>query len=117
MNRVKELVDSSLAPKTRETYGSIIGMYKDYMYLKGVDDMNPDRENFLKWVAYQSLFIDPSSVSKYVQAVFYYLDTYDRGDIAKNVLIQRMIRSLSMQYGLPVKDDRENLTIDLLLKS
>ena len=38
-----------------------------------------------------------------------------RKDAVKSILVKRLIRSLSMRYGLPIKDDRENLTIELLL--
>ena len=33
----------------------------------------------------------------------------------KTVLVKRLIRSACMRYGLPVRDDKENITIDLLL--
>src|SRR6185503_13979999 len=62
LNRVEELlVGSALAPKTMEWCSSIIKQHRDYMYLKGIDDLNPDQETFCKWVGYQSLFIDPNS--------------------------------------------------------
>lgn len=52
----------------------------------------------------------------FIQAVKYFLTIYHREKILKNPLLKRMIRSLKKKYGRPIRDDRENVTMDLLLK-
>ena len=109
------MIATALAPKTIQAYSSIINSYRDYVCLHGENDCDPSEEIVCRWVGYESLFIDPASVEKYVQAIAYYLDTYGKKGGIKTVLVKRLIRSASMKYGLPVKDDKENVTIDLLL--
>ena len=86
------------------------------MLLIGKDDLDPTEEDLCKWVAYESLFIEPKSVSKYLFAIRYYLEAYGKGTPTKSPLVRRMIRSISIKYGLPARDDRENVTVDLLSK-
>ena len=80
------------------------------------DERNPTERAICEWIAFESLFIEPKSMAKYVQAVRYYLDSYNKREVTRGVLIKRMLRALCKKYGKPVKDDRENVTLDLLLK-
>jgi len=80
------------------------------------DEFNPSERTVCEWVAHESLFLEPKSVAKYVQAVKYFLDSYNKGEVIRSVLVKRMLRSLCKKYGKPVRDDRENVTIDLLVR-
>ena len=82
------------------------------------DETKPSEEDICEFIAYRSLFIQPLSIIKYINAIKYYLDSFDEevGNTTRSVLVKRLVRSISIRYGLPMKDDRENMTIDLLLK-
>ena len=95
-----------------------MGQYKEFMEMRGKDERDPSDEDICEFVAYRSLFIQPLSVIKYLHAIKYYLDSFDkeRGHTTRSVLVKRLVRSISIRYGLPMRDDRENMTIELLLK-
>lgn len=81
------------------------------------DERNPSEEELCYFVAYRSLFIKPLSMVKYLHAIKYYLDAIDReqGRKVRGVIVARLIRAISIRYGLPMRDDRENMTIQLLI--
>jgi hypothetical protein len=116
LKRVEDIMEGALAPKTFDSYFSAIQQYREFMQMLGQNELEPTEEDVCKWVAYESLFIEPKSVAKYLQAVKYYLDSYHQSSITQSVPVKRMIRSLCMKFGKPEKDERENVTADLLLK-
>lgn len=80
------------------------------------EEKKPEEEDICEFIAYKSLFIQPLSVVKYLNAIKYYLDAVNQGDKVRGVIVGRLIRSISIRYGLPMRDDKENITIELLEK-
>jgi hypothetical protein len=69
-----------------------------------------------KWIAFLSLFIEPISICRYLSAVRYFLSERGRNQAANSVVVARMVRGVCKRHGLPDVDDRENMTVQLLLK-
>ena len=76
-----------LARRTRETYNIAVQHYKGYMECRDKDPRSPTVKDLCFWIAEESLFIKPDSLCKYVAGVKYYLDTYNKGHLARDVLV------------------------------
>lgn len=80
-----------------------------------LDENKPTVLELCKWIAFLSLFIEPISICRYLSAVRYFLADRGGAQAANDVVVTRMVRGICKRHGLPVLDDRENVTVQLLL--
>lgn len=105
-----------LAKKTRQSYATAVKHYTEFMDARGKDHRDPAVIDLCLWIAEESLFIKPESLCKYIAGVKYHLDTYGKGEIARNILVTRVVRGLCKKYGLSKRDVREPISMELMLR-
>jgi len=86
------------------------------MSWNGLDESNPSEIDLCRWISFLSLFIEPISICRYLSAVRYFLAERCQSRVANSVLVTRMVRGVCKRHGLPEVDDREIMTVPLLLK-
>ena len=67
------LAANNLAANTRSTYSTAIEKYKDFMIMIEKNEKCPSEIDIAKWIAYESFFVSPQTVSHYLSGVRYYL--------------------------------------------
>lgn len=105
-----------IAKRTKEGYDTAVAQYKAFMASRNKDHRNPEVRDICLWIAEESLFIKPESLCKYIAGIKYHLDTYNKGHIARDILVGRVVRGLCKKYGLGKRDAREPISMELLLK-
>jgi site-specific recombinase XerD len=109
-------MNDALAGRTWKSYSSAIKQYREYMAWNRLDEEKPTEEAICKWIAFLSLFIEPISICRYLSAVRYFLDENGKNEEIHSNKVSRMVRGVCRRHGLPDIDDREIITINLLLK-
>jgi hypothetical protein len=105
-----------LADNTKRCYMTAVEQYKGFMESRGKNPENPQVRDLCLWIAEESLFVKAESICKYWAGVKYYLDTYEAGHIARHILVKRVVRGLCKKYGLAKRDQREPITMELILQ-
>ena len=80
------------------------------------DHKRPSAQDICIWIADISLFIKADSILKYLAGVRYHLAPYGTADVTRNVLVNRVVRGLFKTYGFSQGDDREPITVFLMIK-
>lgn len=114
--RVDHLIEMDLAKKTRDSYDTAIRQYQGFMISGDRDPKNPRVRDICQWIAEESLFIKTDSVLKYIAGVRYHLDGYGKGHVARDVLVNRVVRGICKKYGFGKKDHREPIALELLVR-
>src|SRR5262245_26099585 len=86
------------------------------MESRNKDHRNPTVRDLCLWIAQEALFIKPESLCKYVAGIRYYLDSYGKGHIARDVLVTRVVRGVCKKYGFGKQDLREPITVEMLVR-
>jgi hypothetical protein len=114
---MRRFLSEHLAQSTWESYNSAIQQYLDYMKWIHADPCNPTLQNVCEWITYEAYFIKPVSLNKYITAVKYYLSTFGgkQYKIMDHIIVKRLVSSIAKRFGLPPKDDRESISIELMI--
>jgi hypothetical protein len=116
LDRTMDLMRHDISLSTWQSYNSAVKQYLEYMKGVGKPADDPSEMDLCKWVGYISLFLDPSSLPKYISGLTYYLDTLGggKGDRVRKGLVSRVVRGAMKKYGLPGRDERESMSTNLL---
>ena len=79
LDEVERILNNDLEPSTIDCYQTAVKQYREFIEMSKEEEFNPTERTFCEWIAYESLFLEPKSVAKYVQAVKYYLDAHHKG--------------------------------------
>jgi hypothetical protein len=109
------ILGEALSESTWASYKSAVAKYRDYMSWNKLDENNPSEVVLCKWISFLSLFVEPISICRYLSAVRYFLAERGGCKAANSVIVTRMVRGVCKRYGLPQLDDREIVTVQLLL--
>ena len=114
--RARFFIQAALAKRTRESYSTAVAQYKAFMKARNKDHRKPAPRDICIWIADTSLFIKADSILKYLAGVRYHLGTYGTADVARDTLVKRVVRGLFKTYGFSQGDDREPITVYLLIR-
>jgi hypothetical protein len=115
LGRFKFLAQAALANRTKESYGTAVDQYKAFMAARNKDSIRPTATDICLWITETSLFIKTDSILKYLAGVRYYLDGHGTGQCARDVMVARVVRGLFKTYGTSSTDDREPITMYIMI--
>lgn len=91
--------------------------YKEFFGWKKWDYKNPSVNQICEFISYESLFIQPTSLIHYISGIKYRLsEDLLREDNFDHAKVKHLLRGIAMRYGLPERDTREPMSVELLVR-